>query len=120
MEIVELVSVNETTKGVPAKEPEFLTQLAKDIINRQVFTDWHLNDRDDIKNVFIPIALGCFNDEPEEFLADIGMLFARMNEATSRSINGLPSFFSVDLLNKQDAEIVREKCRKIKEFMDTI
>ena len=89
-------------------EPD-LKQLAIDIHAGRVFTDRHLRrDARDLLLVFMPIGFMGHEDRAQ-MIADmesgaIGMLYEYMREAGPRSINGLPSFFSVRMLNREQAD----------------
>lgn len=87
-------------KGVPAKTPAELHQIATGIIQGWIFTDWHLDDAKKLPCVFLPIVLGVFRDvDPNT----IGMIYAEMGSAIGLAINGHPMFRACAALNKSDA-----------------
>jgi len=90
-------------KGVPAKTPAELHQLATGIIQGRIFTDRHLGDVKLLSGVFLPIVLGAFRDvDPNT----IGMIYAEMGSATGMAVNGYPMFSACAALNKSDAVTV--------------
>lgn len=109
-------------KSVPNRGPEFLSQLAKDIATNLVFTDQHIRDGelDNLRSIFMPIALGGFAECTKEYVKDIGMFYEYYDKAAPRSVNGYPCFFSVRLLSIHDTKIVFEKVNKIRDIMETV
>jgi len=105
---------------VPDRQPEELSQIARDIVKRQVFTDRHVRSMDDLSLVFMVIPLGAFKDCAKEYVEDVGMIFEYMDKAGPRSINGYPMFLSMQILSKHDAKIVWEKVTKLEELMATV
>jgi len=87
-------------KGVPAKTPAELHQLATGIVQGRIFTDRHLDDVKLLPKVFLPIVLGAFRDvDPNT----VGMIYADMGSATGMAVNGYPMFRACAVLNKSDA-----------------
>ncbi len=86
---------------------EQLKQLAIDIHAGNVYTDMHIQDMSDLPSVFTPIILGAFNGETKESLKELGMVYEYLDKAGPRSINGLPSFFSMKVLSIEQANKVK-------------
>lgn len=109
-------------KSIDNKSPEYLTQLAKDIAMNLVFTDRHVRDFyiTHLGMIFMPLILGAFADDTDEYKNDIGMIYEYYDKAGPRSVNGYPCFFSLCYLNKHDTMIVWEKYAKIKELLDAV
>lgn len=82
---------------------EELKQIAKDIVDRKVFTDRDLRnpalEGDMLGMIFMPVLL---MPNPGAFVADAGLLFEYWDQAGPRSINGYPIFFSVRKIIKKD------------------
>ena len=55
----------------------------------------------------------------ENYLSSIGLIYEYIDKAGPRSINGLPNFFSMRLLNKEDALKVDGYYIKYKEIRET-
>lgn len=107
-------------KSIPSRSEEEISQLAKDIVANLVFTSDHVRRPNDLKLVFMPVILGAFSDMTEEAKKDIGMLYEYYKEASPRSVNGMPIFFSVRILNVKDRKAVWEKVKKIEEMLDSV
>lgn len=97
-----------------------LSQLAKVIHAGKVFTDRHLQHVEDAKMVFMPLGLGAFAGKTEEEIADIGMLYEYMSKAESRTVNGMPMFFSMRVLTVAQADEVWAKVQKIQELLEGV
>jgi hypothetical protein len=78
-----------------------LRLLAADIYEGRVFTDRQVEDSSDLPMVFMPIALGAFAEMTEEEFKQIGLIYEYLDKAGPRAINGLPSFFSLRVLDIQ-------------------
>jgi hypothetical protein len=97
------IDLEEQLKSRTKKE---LADIASGIFRGEIFTDRHIRESDFslITNIFMPLI---FMDESQGFyLAKAGMLYSYMKEASPTGINGYPCFFSLSLLNDEDAKIV--------------
>jgi len=101
----------------PDKSDKELRKLALDIADDKVFIDWYLKHDDDsnlekyghyLTMVFMPLALGAFKDWNREDLKELGMIYEYLTEAGPRSINGYPSFMSLQYLKREEASRVHE------------
>lgn len=107
----------EKTPIQPKNDPAFLTQLAIDIESGKVFTDRHCRDVVDVRTAFMPIMFGALQSiEPNT----LGMIYERLSEAGPRSVNGMPCFFSMKLLNTEDAEFVISEIQRIRDSLHGI
>ena len=68
----------------------------------------------------MPLAMGCFAEDSLEFKKDIGMFYEYYSKASPRCINGMPMFFSLNILSVHDAKIVSEKVNKIIDMMENL
>ena len=84
------------------KTDDELKKIAIDIVDGKIFSDRNIENPRDLAMTFMPIALGAFKDKTKEELEDIGLIFEYLDQAGPRSINGLPNFFSFQMLNKQE------------------
>lgn len=90
---------------LPNKTDAELREFVNAVLAGEIFTSAQLSEHEQrnlLPLVFMPIALGAFADVPEEQLKDIGVLYASMKSAAPRSINGLPMFFEVRTLSRND------------------
>jgi len=82
-----------------------IKQLAKDIKNNLVFTDRHIREGD-LENMLpsIFMVLLLMDDETSKKLQDDKpyLFYEYYDKASPRSINGYPSFFSLQYLDKED------------------
>lgn len=87
---------------------EDLKKIAIDMYEGRIFCDRHVQHSEDLKMVFMPIAMGAFAESTEEELNDIGMIYEYLSEAGPRSTNGMPNFFSLKILSKNETKTVFE------------
>lgn len=98
-----------------------LKQIALDLFKDKIFTDRHIpeNQQDQLlPRIFFPIGFGGFSDFSREDINDIGLIFEYLTEAGPRAINDFPMFFSLQILNKHDAEIVLNYYNEFKKITD--
>lgn len=109
-------------KSVENRTSEELSQIAKDIANNLIFTDFHIPpyERRNLHLFFMPLVFGAFSNSSEEYVKDIGMIFEYYSKAGPTGINGMPVFFSLQYLSLHDTKIVWEKVAKIEELMKSI
>lgn len=101
---------------------EGVKKLADDIYRGLVFTDRHVQNPDDISRVFLPLVL-LKKEQIEELLADLPgmiMIYEYMDKAGPMSINGMPIFYSLRLLDQEDAKKVNEKYLQIKKAIEKV
>lgn len=91
---------------------EELKSLALMIMTNKVFTSGHLTGQE-IENgmlphVFMPLLFMDSDDPIKEKLSknEIGLIYADMDDAMPRSINGLPMFMRCSFLTTEETEIV--------------
>jgi len=100
------------------KTSEELKKIAVDLYEGRIFCDRHIEDATDLRIVFMPIALGAFAESSEDELKNIGMIYEYLEQAGPRSVNGYPSFFSLNILTKDETKIMfdhYENYKKLKE-----
>jgi hypothetical protein len=94
-----------------------LNKVALALTQNQIFTDRHINPisyESMLPLVFMPIALGAFQNFTPEQLEDVGLIYEFYDQAGPRSINGYPCFVSMRILNFAETEYVFEKAKQIK------
>lgn len=97
------------------RTPEELKQIAVDLFHGKIFTDRHCRRPEDIMMVFMVFALMAskdmkkFQDDPP------GMIFEYLDKAGPRSINGMPGFFSCQMLSQDDTKTVLDLYKKLEE-----
>jgi len=88
------------------KSRDELKKLAIDVVDGKVFTDRHLveHQKHMIGQVFMPIGLGAFSKKTKEEIYEIGMVYEYYSKAGPSTVNGLPVFFSLVVLNKEETD----------------
>jgi hypothetical protein len=105
-EFTERISyVVEPPKPLPEAE---LKEFIFGLCDGRIFTSAHLREHEleFLQIVFMPLGLGMFRDHTENEMKkieqELGVMWEWIDKAGPRSINGLPSFFSVRMLCKSD------------------
>lgn len=97
-----------------------IKQLAEDIYRGSVFTDRDIGNNEDIRSVFMALAI-MDGDTLEKFKRkEPGMIYEYMSNAGRMSVNGMPTFLSFRYIGLEDTKKVLEKYNKIKEAVDKI
>lgn len=84
------------------KTDDELREFVNGVLSGEIFTSAQVSDQSLLPLVFMPLALGCYSDVPEEQLKEIGVLYAPMKAAAPRCINGLPMLFEVRAMSRSD------------------
>lgn len=82
-----------------------LKQLAIDIVDGKVFTDQHISQSQKhmLGQVFMPLLLGGVDElRAHDKLGDLGLIYEYYSEAGPLSINGMPTFTSLNFLSITD------------------
>lgn len=83
-----------------------LRRFVLDFCDGRIFTDRHLGRIEDLRMVFMPLAL-MGRDQLEELAkSDPALFYEHIDKAGPQSINGMPCFFSVRTLSRADWERV--------------
>ena len=99
------------------KTEEELRKLAMDVMGGSVFTDRHCKQADDINHVFLLIGLGGL--EVLDYLASFEnvMVYEYLEKAGPRSVNGMPSFLSYQLIVNEDVDRFVEIMKELQDFL---
>jgi hypothetical protein len=93
---------------VPDTSEEDLKAFVMGVCNNDIFTDRHMSEHEaqHIGMVFMPLSLGGLSHPhmPKTYLESLGCIWEWNKDAGPRSVNGMPCFFSMRLMNKTDAE----------------
>ena len=100
------------------KSEEELKQIAKDIVNGQIFTSMQVS-QESIPSVFMVLS---FLDEEsvKKLSKDLGMIYEYYSKALPRGINGNPCFASACTLNKKETTKVITYVKKITDMMESL
>jgi hypothetical protein len=104
-----------------SKTEQELKQLALDVVEGKVFTDRHCSSFDEALRSFMIIRL-MSKEQLEELMAKEPVMFYEYySKAGPLSINGMPSFFSINFLTKEEGAIYESMIQKLitqrKEFL---
>jgi len=91
-------------------------KLAWDIIGGQVFGTWNIPKGSDPTFPFLVLTLMSVEERQELITEGVVACYEYISEAGPRSVNGMPCFFSVRFLNKEDCKAVFDKVQEIQEF----
>lgn len=92
------------------KTQKELKQLAKKVYDGEIFLS---NDQNKIVQCF-PII---YMLDSQSFGVEIGSLYEEMRHASPRSINGMPMFFSCNILTIDETKDVINYLKEIEELM---
>lgn len=97
-----------------------IKKLAEDMYKGLVFTDRHIENKEDIVRVFMPIILAGESIISELRKNSPGMIYEYMDKAVPMGINGMPIFFSFRIISKEDTKKVFDYYYKIKNAIEYI
>ena len=86
------------------KTDEEIKQLIMDVVGGRVFCDYMVREGDNnsMSMVFMPLALMSREDGEKLIEEEASMLYEYLEKAGPRSVNGMPGFFSFQVLNRAD------------------
>lgn len=121
VDVVESGEVSGEDEYQPLAE-EKISEIAKGIVANEVFISWQISERDQhmLGMIFMPLM---FMDElttKQMQNNKITHLWAKMNTAGPRGINGYPIFSGMGMLNQDDARRIHEKVVKIEKLLADI
>lgn len=99
--------------AVKSKTDEELYELARDIVELKVFTSSHVRTPKDLALTFMPLGF-MDKDGIKELQEKVGMLYEYIGKAAPTCVNGMPMFFSMQLLHKDDYDRLLTLINKIK------
>ena len=93
--------------------------MVQDIIAHQVGS-WNIPQEQSrmIMSVFMPLAF--LEESQRDILKETAHIYAEMKDAGPRSINGMPCFFSMNLIGPEDWQIVADRVIKIQRQIDAL
>ena len=100
-------------KSVDKKE---LNKLAHDLVANNVFTSLQVQKHDPVEMVFMPLIF--LDEEGRKQVMEAGMIYEYYDKAGPRGFNGMPTFMSFRILNKEDTDYVLEKYKKFQKMID--
>ncbi len=97
------------------KSKEALKQIALDLVDNKVFTSNQIEKPCDIGGVFMPLSFLSKETIDQLQKDNICFFFEYYDQAGSQAINGMPMFFSCDMLNISDYDQMLAYADKIYE-----
>lgn len=85
------------------KTDEQLKEIAMDLYNDKIFCDRQV-DKTNLGMVFMPLIFGAFSEWKKEDQDKIGMIYEYLSEAGPMGINGMPIFYSLKFMSKEDTK----------------
>jgi len=110
-------------KYVYNKTDQEIAQLAMDIVDEKVFGSWDLKGAEFssiLPLIFMPLMFIEEDTKEQVLKADTAHLYEYFSEASPRSVNGYPIFFSFRMLSKENSNQVFEKVELYKQFKSQI
>jgi len=104
------------------KTDEELKEIAMGINSGTIFTDRHIpeNQKNMLPMVFMVISLMDEKARKKWIASEPGMIYEYLSAASPRGVNGLPSFFSMRILTKDETQKVIDYMDKIKEAVEKL
>lgn len=87
---------------IPRMSEEDLRRFVLDYIAGQIFSDCHVRSKQDLGLVFMPLSLGVFSEYEPASLEQIGLIYEYYSKAGPMAINGMPIFFSLRMMHRDD------------------
>lgn len=98
---------------IPRMTEEKLREFVNGYCSGQIFTSANIHASNDehlaslMRSVFMPLAFGGLKGVPKRELRNLGVLWEWNSKAGLRSINGMPTFTSCNMLHKDDWDRAR-------------
>jgi hypothetical protein len=108
-------------KGLPRLDSAEIKKFVLDFMAGDVFTDFHVTDKNLLPMVFMPLAMGGYESFSEKARSEIGCVYARFSDGTfPRSINGYPIFGSCAFMHKDDWARAHAAITKARDALENI
>ena len=93
-----------------------LKEIAVDLAEGKIFSNLHINEHNKIESVFMVLIF--MDSEQRKVLSDNNVVFMYeyIEKANPLSVNGMPTFFSMRYLNKEDFAIMYVEYQKYVEM----
>lgn len=96
------MSTETTPEHVPRMSDDELRSFVVEYCNGHIFTSANVAETELLGLVFKPLAFGAFQKSSPEYIEEIGVLWERLPAAGPRAVNGMPTFFSMHIMHKDD------------------
>lgn len=102
------------------KTDEELKQIALDIIKGNIFGSHCLSDLTDAPSVFMALNFLSKEDLDGMQKANIIFFYEYLDKAGPRSVNGMPMFYSCNMLNLEDYNKLAEYSEAFRKAIDSV
>jgi len=102
------------------KTDEELKKIGEDLHAGRIFSDQHIENPEDLKMVFMVLALADADFFKKMQEDEISFIYEYIDKAGPRSINGMPSFLSHHALTKAETAKMFEYYNKIKAAVESV
>ena len=100
----------------PRRGSKEIRMLAADIVDGKVFTDRHITKKDDVVMCFMILVL--MDEKTRDSLKDVGLIYEYIAEAGPTSVNGMPTFFSMRVVHKDDIPELDMQIKRYRELKE--
>lgn len=113
---------HELWKSPTPSTNEELKAVALGIQSNSIFSSGHMSPADmpNLPMVFVPLLLGGRDMSRYIVFNDITFFYEHMSKAGPRGINGMPIFYSVQMLTRKDHQRLHETMLAITKALDTV
>jgi hypothetical protein len=98
------------------KSDDEIKQLALDVALGKVFGSWMLDHEDEASMCFVVLMLCGPREHAQLRAAGVTAVYEYLDKAGPRTVNGLPSFLSMQLLNQEDQGRLAGAVRRLEDF----
>ena len=84
-------------------DPE-LKQIAIDLFHNKIFSSEHLKNEGDLGRVFIALRMMKPEQLKEFKKKEVCFIYEYLDKVAPRSVNGMPVFFSLKYLNREETQ----------------
>lgn len=81
---------------------EDLRKFVDGAVSGRLFTSVQVEPVSLVPVVFMPVAMGAFVGWTDDEIKHVGVIWEWMDQAGPRSVNGMPMFMSMRIMNKED------------------
>ena len=103
----------------PRMSAEEVRQFVLDVLSNRIMLSVGLSPQE-LQMVFFPLLFGALSKMSREYIEQIGVIYEYLSEAAPRSCNGLPSFFSMHIMHKDDWAIASATLQREFDRMQTM
>ena len=104
----------------PLQTQEYLKDFVTEFVGGRIYTDKHVKDLELLTMIFLPLSFGSLAYLSQRECARIGIIWAPLQDAGPRQINGHPIFMTARVMHKDDWKRYITAIKKLKEAQNGI